>query len=549
MKHEVLLKKAGAVLFWLLVWQGAALLSADSIIFVGPVDMLRALFVQLPTSAFWLALTTSMCKIMGGFLLAFFFAAVFAAAAFRFPLLSALLEPVVQLQKSVPVASFVVLLLIFFGSEQLSVAIVFLMAFPILYIHTGEGLRHVDKQLLEMARVFRMRPAGRFLWIYRPALWPFLISGAKIALGMSWKSGVAAEIIGVPAHSIGEQLYMAKIYLNTDSLFAWTLVIILLSALFERLFLLLLRMAGGKTCGSSERERKALLLHMRAAKPARVPCNFDAQPEPVVRNFDAAHDAQPETVPCNFDAVYNAQPETVPCNFDAAHNAQPETVPCNFGAAPETASHPAQSEALRFCMPHPRPVTLHDVCKSYHGRPVIRGVSLTLEPGGVYALMGKSGSGKTTLLHLLAGLVKADSGVVQGAGDLRFSAVFQENRLCEFLTAQENIRIVQDRSCSNTDICNILSEILPAASLAQPVSEYSGGMKRRAAIARALLVPSDFILLDEPFAGLDAATKKQVIAFLQTYRGGRTLLFSTHEEADVQALRAQRLTITSLRQP
>ena len=74
-------------------------------------------------------------------------------------------------------------------------------------------------------------------------------------------------------------------------------------------------------------------------------------------------------------------------------------------------------------------------------------------------------------------------------------------------------------------------------------------MKRRAAIARALLVPSDFILLDEPFAGLDAATKKQVIAFLQTYRGGRTLLFSTHEEADVQALRAQRLTITSLRQP
>ena len=242
-----LAKKISAAVFWLLIWQLAAMAMKKSIIFVGPADMLRSLGEQIQKKEFWLSVGNSSFKIMGGFLFAFLCAVLTAAAAFRLKWLKILLEPVVQLAKSVPVASFVVLLLILAGSENLSLFIVFLMVFPIIYVNMVQGLEHVDVQMLEMARVFHMSPWKKFLYIYHPAFLPFLISGSKVALGMSWKSGVAAEIIGVPSHSIGERLYMAKIYLNTDSLFAWTLVIIVLSMAYEKLFLGLLKKLGGKT--------------------------------------------------------------------------------------------------------------------------------------------------------------------------------------------------------------------------------------------------------------------------------------------------------------
>lgn len=242
-----LAKKISAAVFWLLIWQLAAMAMKNSIVFVGPVDMFRSLGEQIQEKEFCLSVGNSSLKIMGGFLIAFLCAVFTAAAAFRLKWLKILLEPVVQLAKSVPVASFVVLLLILAGSENLSLFIVFLMVFPIIYVNMLHGLEHVDVQMLEMARVFHMSPWKKFLYIYRPAFLPFLISGSKVALGMSWKSGVAAEIIGVPSHSIGERLYMAKIYLNTDSLFAWTLVIIVLSMAYEKLFLGLLKKLGGKT--------------------------------------------------------------------------------------------------------------------------------------------------------------------------------------------------------------------------------------------------------------------------------------------------------------
>lgn len=233
--------KISAVLFWLLNWQIAALIWKDSIVFVGPVDMMRALIDQAGSSSFWISIARSFLCIMGGFLAAFAAAALLAVLTAVFPVLGALLEPVVTLQKSVPMASLVVLFLILVGSRYLLVAVVFFMAFPILYTNIGEGITHADPAMLQMAEVFRMPLRSRFLYIYRPAVWPFLLGGGKIAVGMSWKAGVAAEIIGVPSYTIGEHLYLSKIYLNTDSLFAWTLVIIVLSVFTEKTFLWVLR--------------------------------------------------------------------------------------------------------------------------------------------------------------------------------------------------------------------------------------------------------------------------------------------------------------------
>lgn len=237
-------KSTGIILFWLLLWQALSLALHNSIILVGPFEVIRALFGQALMADFWKTIAFSFGKITLGFLLAFAAGILTGGAACRFPLLEDFFKPVITFLKSVPVASFIILALIWIGSESLSVFIAFLVVFPIIYINTMAGIKSADPKLLEMAKVFRMPAEKKLLFIYRPALLPYLISGCRVALGMSFKSGIAAEVIGVPSHSIGEKLYMAKIYLGTAELFAWTLVIIVISAVFEALFLRLLFMAA-----------------------------------------------------------------------------------------------------------------------------------------------------------------------------------------------------------------------------------------------------------------------------------------------------------------
>ena len=228
------------ILFWIVLWQAADVLIGNSIIFVGPSDVARALFLQLPTEEFWLSLSFSVLRIAAGFLLAFFLAAIAGIASFFLPVLREFLAPAVLLMKSIPVASFVILALIWIGSENLSVFIAFMVVFPMIYESTLSGLADADTQLLEMACVFRLSGVRKFCAIYLPALLPYLAGSCRFALGMGIKSGVAAEVIGLPSFSIGEQLYTSKIYLETANLFAWTLVIITVTALLERLFLLLM---------------------------------------------------------------------------------------------------------------------------------------------------------------------------------------------------------------------------------------------------------------------------------------------------------------------
>ncbi len=238
------LKRAIMILFWIFLWQAASSALHNNIILVGPLEVLQSLLSQILTMEFWKTIAFSFGKISLGFLLSFIAGIIAGGAAFRFPLLEDFLEPPMSFLKSVPVASFIILALIWIGSKNLSLFIAFLVVFPMIYIHTMAGFRSADKKLLEMARVFRMPPVKKLFYIYRPALLPHLISGCRVALGMSFKSGIAAEVIGVPDHSIGEKLYMAKIYLSTADLFAWTLVILVISAAFEALFLWLLSLAA-----------------------------------------------------------------------------------------------------------------------------------------------------------------------------------------------------------------------------------------------------------------------------------------------------------------
>ena len=241
------LRKAGILLFWVVMWQIADWTIDNAIVFVGPWDVARSFFALVPTGAFWLSVGGSLGKISLGFSAAFAFGVVAGGLAYRFGVLREFLAPVILLMKSVPVASFVILALIWAGSKNLATLISFLVVFPVLYVNTIAGLESADKKLLEMAQVFSVGPAGKLRCIFVPSLLPYLISGCRVALGMGWKSGIAAEVIGVPSHTIGEHLYMAKIYLSTADLFAWTLVIILASDFFKKIFLLFLE-KGARWC-------------------------------------------------------------------------------------------------------------------------------------------------------------------------------------------------------------------------------------------------------------------------------------------------------------
>ena len=240
---------AAAVVFWLAVWQFAAVAIGQEVFLVSPLQAAGTLVQLLPQPDFWQRVGFSAGHILLGFLLGAVCSVVCSVAAERWVWVDALLSPVMQLVKATPVASFIILALVWVSGKSLSILISFLMVLPVLYGAVRTGIESADPQLLEMARVFRLPLARRVKAIWLPAVLPAFRQGCSVALGICWKSGVAAEVIGLPDGSIGDALYRAKITLSTGELFAWTFVIILLSAAFEKLFLALLDKAVARVLG------------------------------------------------------------------------------------------------------------------------------------------------------------------------------------------------------------------------------------------------------------------------------------------------------------
>lgn len=226
----------------LIIWQIAAMIIDQKIILTSPFSVFLRLIEHASTSDFWLSIAFSLSRISLGFFLATFLGIILAILASRFDIVKDFLAPYMLTIKSVPVASFVILALIWFSSKNLSIFISFLMVLPIIYINIYEGIKNTDKNLLEMAKIFHMSKLKQVRYIYFFEIFPFLVSAMKVSLGLCFKAGIAAEVIGIPSNSIGENLYMAKIYLDTSSLFAWTVAIIIISLIFEKFFLYLLNL-------------------------------------------------------------------------------------------------------------------------------------------------------------------------------------------------------------------------------------------------------------------------------------------------------------------
>ena len=226
-----------AVFFWIAIWQFASMYLKQEILLASPVSVVRKLFELIFSGNFWQSVGFSFVRIVTGFLLAVFLGIFLAVLAYWSKTVEILTAPVIAVVKSTPVASFIILCLIWIPSKNLSVFISFLMVLPVIYTNILEGIRQTDRKILEMAKVFRVNLRRQIRYIYVSQVLPYFLSACRLSLGMCWKAGVAAEVIGVPSGSIGEKLYNAKIYLNTPDLFAWTIVIIVISFVFEKCFL------------------------------------------------------------------------------------------------------------------------------------------------------------------------------------------------------------------------------------------------------------------------------------------------------------------------
>lgn len=187
-------------------------------------------------------------------------------------------------------------------------------------------------------------------------------------------------------------------------------------------------------------------------------------------------------------------------------------------------------------------IIIQDIVKEYDGLKVLDGISLEIPDGSSVCIMGESGSGKTTLMRIIMGLEKADSGSIHGVPD-KISAVFQEDRLCDSFSSLVNIRIAAKKSDREIIGCLTALGLGEKKQYSKPVGKLSGGMRRRVAIARALLFDAPLIIFDEPFKGLDAQTKSNVINFILQSTAGKTLIFVTHSIEEAKLLGASIIKI------
>jgi NitT/TauT family transport system permease protein len=253
-----------AAAFWLAVWQGASLVVGHRVLLVGPWEVARRLWELAPTAELWGAVARTTGRISLGFVLAAVVGVALAAAAAWSRWVEALVTPAITVVRATPVVSFIILVLIWTDTARLVTVVSFLMALPIVYTTVLEGIGHRDRRLLEMAEVFDVGPWRRLLAIDVPGVLPYFVAACRTGIGLAWKSGIAAEVIGLPAGTIGERLYQAKIFLATADVFAWTVVVVVVASACERVVVAALGVLARRLSGD-------VVGDVRADGPGRWP--------------------------------------------------------------------------------------------------------------------------------------------------------------------------------------------------------------------------------------------------------------------------------------
>lgn len=245
------LKKAlitlAVLLFWLGVWQGVFMAVKNDLLIASPKQVLFKLCELVTQLPFWKSVALSFLRIAVGYVLGVTSAVLLCVLTTRFKACFELLSPFIKTVRSVPVASFIILALVWLKKTYVPVFIVFLIVMPVVWQSISDAVSKAPKPLLETAEIYGFSYFKKIRTVYFQAAFPSFESACITALGLSWKSGVAAEVLAVPVSSIGYNLYRSKINLETDELFAWTAVVVVLSIGLEKLLTAVIKRTGGKS--------------------------------------------------------------------------------------------------------------------------------------------------------------------------------------------------------------------------------------------------------------------------------------------------------------
>ena len=242
-KIKKILQSILSIAFWIFVWYIIAKIVNREVLVASPFSVLKRMGFLVRKDYFWISAALSLLRIMIGFAIAVISAALFAVLSVKIKVFQILLEPLMTIIKSTPVASFIILAIVWLDVSHIPAFTSFLMVFPVMWTNVLTGIKSTDTNLLEMTRIFKIRKSKVLTKLYIPSVMPYFKSGCISCIGLAWKAGIAAEVLCSPKNSIGKYLYESKVYLETADLFAWTIVIIILSLVLEKI---LVRVISGE---------------------------------------------------------------------------------------------------------------------------------------------------------------------------------------------------------------------------------------------------------------------------------------------------------------
>jgi ABC-type nitrate/sulfonate/bicarbonate transport system ATPase subunit/ABC-type nitrate/sulfonate/bicarbonate transport system permease component len=486
----------------LLAWWVFAFLVGRDILLPSPAVVARSLVEIVLSDSFVAIVAASLVRWVWGLTIAFVLATVFGAIASRRGWIAGLLRPLVVTVRSVPVIAIILLALIWLPVGVVPVFVSLLVSFPLLYQGILDGLRSVDRDLVDMGRLFRIHWLRRMWHIHVAAALPVVLPVITSVVGVSWKAVIAAEVLSQPVRAIGTDMQLAKLYLETPAVIAWTVIAVTIAAL------------GDTVIWSIDRRVNAW----------RNPASRRDGSSPTTGHTD----------------------ELTPRRI-LAGGAVEEAIREVIGQAEESGSAGPG-------------VVLEDVSFSFPGTPVFERLSLEIPPGRVTAILGRSGSGKTSLLRLIAGDLRPREGCVR-IDNTPFTAapvgfVFQEPRLIPWRSILDNVELVLPRVRA-TDERNrrraALASFLMSLRLPEPAmhpATLSGGMRHRVNLARGFLCGAPVICMDEPFSSQDMATREGLVELTRLFERalGKTVIIVTHDPEEALQL-ADTIVVLADRQP
>ena len=488
MKTSSIKKTILVILFWLAVWQIASMVVGRELILPSPYRAFESLVGLLATGSFYRDVATTILRCIMGMALSFVTGLVTALLANRFSVVRSLMSLPVLVFKATPVLAIILILLLSFRSNHVPVAVCFLMCFPVVYTNLLAGFDNIEREHIELSKFYRLGMADAVRFIYIPSVMPQISTTLNLIAGLSWKTVVAAEVLAAPNVSMGYNLFLSKVFLQSANLFAWLIAIIGLSLVFEKT----IKYAIKKFLPKEYTKSKVL------------------------------NSVQFEQMTLNQKNEAQAQ-------VQQKTNENLKTT-ANATEAPD--------------------IQVTGLTKSFGEKVVFSDFSERFEGGKTTAVMAPSGYGKTTLLRIIAGLEKKDGGEITGISNVPMSYLFQEDRLLPWLNVFDNIALFLKNRLPKDEIRTQTTHMLEILELSQNAyelpHELSGGMKHRVAIGRALSCPAQILLLDEPFKGLDAELKSRIIPKLcHEYINGKTVILITHNKEDADKLSSNKMIIGS----